>query len=225
MKILNTKFGRQAIAAALILSAMASMSLGAFATEGEDTTTLTDDVTIAGYLPPQDESIMVQGDIALHSGDVAVTDGTYGGYASPVESPIQGDIMLISAPITTLPSDTLVESRTDTTSKAPYTVQYTVKGAFGKQVLYTATQKDRVMTLSAPEDVATFRTTVGEMRKLMDNGVSTVVLMTNKATTTLNLTLLCEGQSDTTKVTLRHIGSSATLHVGLRCRRDLIVGR
>ena len=31
MKILNTKFGRQAIAAALILSAMASMSLGAFA--------------------------------------------------------------------------------------------------------------------------------------------------------------------------------------------------
>ena len=73
--------------------------------------------------------------------------------------------------------------------------------------------------------MATFRTTVGEMRKLMDNGVSTVVLMTNKATTTLNLTLLCEGQSDTTKVTLRHIGSSATLHVGLRCRRDLIVGR
>ena len=33
MKILNTKFGRQAIAAALILSAMASMSLGAFAAE------------------------------------------------------------------------------------------------------------------------------------------------------------------------------------------------
>ena len=223
MKILNTKFGRQAIAAALILSAMASMSVGAFAAEGEDTTALTDDVTIAGYLPPQDESIMIQGDIALHTGDVQVpaeTDTSFGGYASPVENPIQGDIMLISAPITTLPSDTPVE-----VTNPAYAAKYTVKGLLGKQVLYTASVKDRVLTLSAPEDVATFRTTVGEMRKLMDNGVSTVVLMTNKATTTLNLTLLCEGQSDTTKVTLRHIGSSATLNVGLRCRRDLIVGR
>lgn len=45
--------------------------------------------------------------------------------------------------------------------------------------------------------------------------------MTNKASTTLNLSLLCEGQNDTTKVSLRHLGSSAVLHVGLRCRRDL----
>ena len=85
--------------------------------------------------------------------------------------------------------------------------------------------KDQVLTLSVPEDVATFRATVGEMRKLMDNGVRTVVLTTNKASTTLNLSLLCEGQRDTTKVTLRHISSSAVLHVGLRCRRDLLVGR
>ena len=76
-----------------------------------------------------------------------------------------------------------------------------------------------------PDPLATFRATVGEMRKLMDNGVRTVVLMTNKASTTLNLSLLCEGQNDTTKVTLRHISSSAVLHVGLRCRRDLLVGR
>ena len=185
MKILKTKFGRQAIAAALILSAMASMSLGAFAAE-PSAETAADEAVVAGYLPPQDESIMTQGDIALHSSDAQTTaerDPNYGGYAAPVE------------------------------------------GLLGKQVLYTASVKDQVLTLSVPEDVATFRATVGEMRKLMDNGVRTVVLTTNKASTTLNLSLLCEGQRDTTKVTLRHIGSSAVLHVGLRCRRDLLVGR
>ena len=118
MKILNTKLARQAIAAALVLSAVAAMSVGAFAAEGDDTTALTDDVTIAGYLPPQDESVMVQDDIALHSSDVAVTDGTYGGYAPPVDNPIQGNVMMISAPIETLPSDTLVEK-----SEARYTVK------------------------------------------------------------------------------------------------------
>ena len=81
------------------------------------------------------------------------------------------------------------------------------------------------MTLSVPEDIATFRATVGEMRKLMANGINTVVLQTNKNSTTLNLSLLCEGQSDKTKIALRHFGSNAALTVGLRCRRDLIVGR
>lgn len=52
MKILNTKLARQAIAAALVLSAAAAMSVGAFAAEGEaDTAALTEDVTVAGYLP------------------------------------------------------------------------------------------------------------------------------------------------------------------------------
>lgn len=216
MKILNTKLARQAIAAALVLSAVAAMSVGAFAAEGDDTTAQTDDVTIAGYLPPQDESVMVQDDIALHSSDVAVTDGTYGGYAPPVDNPIQGNVMMISDPIETLPSDTLVEK-----SEA----RYTVKGFLGKQVLYTARQDGRVLTLSVPEDVATFRTTILDMQTLLNQGVSTVVLTTNKTSTTLNLTLLCEGQKASTKVTLRHLGDTAILNVGLRCRRDLIVGR
>lgn len=222
MKILNTKLARQAIAAALVLSAAAAMSVGAFAAEGEaDTTALTEDVTVAGYLPPQDESTMVQGDIALHSADVAVgeADPTYGGYASPVENPVQGNVMMIAE------TGDAQTSSTDTTPKAVYTARYTVKGLLGKQVLYTATQEGRVMTLSVPEDIATFRATVGEMRKLMANGIGTVVLQTNKNSTTLNLSLLCEGQSDKTKITLRHFGSNAALTVGLRCRRDLLVGR
>lgn len=222
MKILNTKLARQAIAAALVLSAAAAMSVGAFAAEGEaDTAALTEDVTVAGYLPPQDESTMVQGDIALHSADVAVgeADPTYGGYASPVENPVQGNVMMIAE------TGDAQTSSTDTTSKAVYTARYTVKGLLGKQVLYTATQEGRVMTLSVPEDIATFRATVGEMRKLMANGIGTVVLQTNKNSTTLNLSLLCEGQSDKTKITLRHFNSNATLTVGLRCRRDLLVGR
>lgn len=222
MKILNTKLARQAIAAALVLSAAAAMSVGAFAAEGEaDTAALTEDVTVAGYLPPQDESTMIQGDIALHSADVAVgeADPTYGGYASPVENPVQGNVMMIAE------TGDAQTSSTDTTSKAVYTARYTVKGLLGKQVLYTATQEGRVMTLSVPEDIATFRATVGEMRKLMANGISTVVLQTNKNSTTLNLSLLCEGQSDKTKIALRHFGSNAALTVGLRCRRDLLVGR
>lgn len=209
MRLLNKNTARRVAAAAALLTMTAAMSVGAFAADAEDT-------TVAGYLPPQSSEVMVQGDIALHS-DVPVgeVDPNYGGYASPVENPIQGNVMMISDE-TPLPSDTPVEK-----SEA----RYTVKGLLGKQVLYTASVKDQVLTLSVPEDVATFRATVGEMRKLMDNGVRTVVLMTNKASTTLNLSLLCEGQRDTTKVTLRHISSSAVLHVGLRCRRDLLVGR
>ena len=221
MKILNTKFGRQAIAAALILSAMASMSLGAFAAE-PSAETAADEAVVAGYLPPQDESIMTQGDIALHSSDAQTTaerDPNYGGYAAPVEDPIQGNVMMIAETGDAQTSESTIASN------PAYSARYTVKGLLGKQVLYTASVKDQVLTLSVPEDVATFRATVGEMRKLMDNGVRTVVLTTNKASTTLNLSLLCEGQRDTTKVTLRHIGSSAVLHVGLRCRRDLLVGR
>lgn len=78
MKILNTMLGRQAIAAALVLSLAIPMSVGAFAEEPA-AAAATDDTVVAGYLPPQDESVMLQGEIALHSGDVAVgeTDPAY----------------------------------------------------------------------------------------------------------------------------------------------------
>lgn len=199
MKLKN-KFVRTLTCAAVVLGAAAMLSVGAFAAEAD-----INDPTIAGYMPPQEE--MIQGDIALHSID----------YAAPVGNPIQGDIMLISSDLTTtLPSDTLVEK-----SEA----HYTVKGLLGKEVLYTAHKDGRVLTLSVPEDVATFRTTVQDMQTLLNQGVSTLVLTTNKTSTTLNLTLLVEGQKANTKVTLRHVGDSAFLNVGLRCRRDLIVGR
>lgn len=206
MKILNTMLGRQAIAAALVLSLAIPMSVGAFAEEPA-AAAAADDTVVAGYLPPQDESVMLQGEIALHSGDVAVgeTDPAYGGYGAPEGDPIQGDIMLISADET--------EAR------------YTVKGLLGRQVLYTARQEGRVLTLDVPDCAATFRTTIQDMKTLMKQGVSTLVLTTEKGSTTLNLSLLCEGQSDTQRVVLRQLGGSAFLTVGLRCRRDLIVGR
>ena len=210
MKILNTKFGRQAIAAALILSAMASMSLGAFAAE-PSAETAADEAVVAGYLPPQDESTMTQGDIALHSSDAqtsAERDPNYGGYAAPVEDPIQGNVMMISD-----------------AAEEKHEARYTVKGLLGKQVLYTARQEGQVLTLDAPDDNATFRATILDMQALLDQGVSTLVFKTGKTSTTLNLTLLCEGQKSGTKVTLRHLGSSARLTVGFRSRRDLIVGR
>lgn len=204
---LNKNTARRAAAAAALLTMTAAMSVGAFAA---------DDTVVAGYLPPQAESVMTQGDIALHS-DVPVgeVDPNYGGYASPVENPIQGNVMMISGE-TPLPSDTPVEK-----SEA----RYTVKGLLGKQVLYTARQEGRVLTLDVPDDNATFRTTILDMQTLMNQGVSTLVLKTDKTSTTLNLTLLCQGQKSGTRVTLRHLGSSARLTVGFRSRRDLIVGR
>lgn len=207
MRLLNKNTARRAAAAAALLTMTAAMSVGAFAA---------DDTVVAGYLPPQAESVMTQGDIALHS-DVPVgeVDPNYGGYASPVENPIQGNVMMISDE-TPLPSDTLVEK-----SEA----RYTVKGLLGKQVLYTARQEGRVLTLDAPDDNATFRTTILDMQTLMNQGVSTLVLKTGKTSTTLNLTLLCQDQKPGTRVTLRHLGSSAHLTVGFRSRRDLIVGR
>lgn len=221
MKILNTKFGRQAIAAALILSAMASMSLGAFAAE-PSAETAADEAVVAGYLPPQDESTMTQGDIALHSSDAQTTaerDPNYGGYASPVEDPIQGNVMMIAETGDAQTSESTIASN------PAYSARYTVKGLLGKQVLYTARQEGRVLTLDAPDDNATFRTTILDMQTLMNQGVSTLVLKTDKTSTTLNLTLLCQDQKPGTRVTLRHLGSSAHLTVGFRSRRDLIVGR
>ena len=204
MRLLNKKFARKTAAAALVLATAATLATGAFAAE--------DDGVVAGYMPPQE--VMVQDDVALHSADVAVgeVDPNYGGYAAPEGNPIQGNIMLISAG----DLDTQVE-------KAQ--AHYTVKGLLGKQVLYTARQEGRVLTLDAPDDNATFRTTILDMQTLMNQGVSTLVLKTGKTSTTLNLTLLCQGQKPGTRVTLRHLGSSAHLTVGFRSRRDLIVGR
>ena len=204
MRLLNKKFARKTAAAALVLATAATLATGAFAAE--------DDGVVAGYTPPQE--VMVQGDIALHSADVAVgeVDPNYGGYAAPEGNPIQGNIMLISAG----DLDTQVE-------KAQ--AHYTVKGFLGKQVLYTARQEGSVLTLDFPENVATFRATILDMQTLMNNGVSTVVLQTNKTSTTLNLTLLSDGYSANDKVVLRHIGSRACLTVKGRSRRDLLIGR
>ena len=204
MRLLNKKFARKTAAAALVLATAATLATGAFAAE--------DDGVVAGYTPPQE--VMVQGDIALHSADVAVgeVDPNYGGYAAPEGNPIQGNIMLISAG----DLDTQVE-------KAQ--AHYTVKGFLGKQVLYTARQEGSVLTLDFPENVATFRATILDMQTLMNDGVSTVVLQTNKTSTTLNLSLLCDGYSANDKVVLRHIGSRACLTVKGRSRRDLLIGR
>ena len=201
MKMLNKKFVRTLSCAAVAVCAAAMLSVGAFAAEVDST-------CVEGYLPPQEQ--MVQGDIALHSGDVAVgeTDPAYGGYGAPEGDPIQGDIMLISAD----------EAKTTE-------ARYTVKGLFGREVLYTARQKDSVLTLDVPAGSATFRTTVQDMQTLLNEGVSTLVVQTEKGSTTLNLSLLVEGQKGTDRVVLRRLGENTFLTVGLRCRRDLIVGR
>ena len=203
MKIQN-RFVRTVTGTVVVLGAAAMLSVGAFAAETAD---LADPVA-AGYLPPQEQ--MVQGDIALHSADVAIgeKDPAYAGYGAPEGDAIQGNIMLISG-------DELEAAE----------AHYTVRGLFGKQPLYTARQKDGVLTLDVPAGCATFRTTVADMQNLLNKGVSTLVVQTEKGTTTLNLSLLVEGQKGTDRVVLRRMGSTTTLSVGLRCRRDLLIGR
>lgn len=205
---LNHKFVRTVSTTAAVLGAAALLSVGAFAAEAD-----INDPVAAGYLPPQEE--MTQGEIALHSADVAIgeKDPTYGGYGAPEGDPIQGNIMLISG-------DELADAPAEKSE-----ARYTVKGLFGREVLYTARQKDRVLTLDVPADSATFRTTVQDMQTLLDQGVSTLVFQTEKGSVTLNLSLLVEGQKDTDRVVLRRLGENTFLTVGLRCRRDLIVGR
>ena len=163
MKMLNKKFVRTLSCAAVAVCAAAMLSVGAFAAEVDST-------CVEGYLPPQEQ--MVQGDIALHSADVAVgeKDPSYGGYGAPEGNPIQGNIMLISG-------DELADT-------AKTEARYTVKGLLGKQLLYTARQKDGVLTLDVPAEVATFRTTIEDMQTLQANGVKTLVLVTEKNSTT-----------------------------------------
>ena len=202
MRLLNKNTARRAAAAAALLTMTAAMSVGAFAADAED-------VTVAGYLPPQSSEVMVQGDIALHS-DVPVgeVDPNYGGYASPVENPIQGNVMMISD-----------------AAEEKHEARYTVKGLLGKQVLYTARQEGQVLTLDAPDDNATFRATILDMQALLDQGVSTLVFKTGKTSTTLNLSLLTEGYDADAKVKLHQCGSTVRLSVNGRGRRDLLIGR
>ena len=203
---LNQNRKRKIAAAAVMMAAAATLSMSAFAAE--------DDAVVAGYLPPQEQ--MVQGDIALHTGDQLVEEGTFGGYAAPEGEQIQGDIMLISA-------DIPVETAED--QKVPVAAGLTMTGLLRKQVLFTARQDGQVLTLAAPEDNTVVRGTIGDLRAQMQQGVGTLCVMTNKKTTTLNLTLMCDGYSDNTHFTLRTVGDRAYLTIGLRSRRDLLIGR
>ena len=202
---LNHKFVRTVTTTAAVLGAAAMLSVGAFAAEAD-----INDPAAAGYLPPQEQ--MVQGDIALHSADVAIgeKDPTYGGYGAPAGPAIQGNIMLIGA---------------DGAESDALKLNYSVKGLFGRQVLYTARQNGTVLTLDVPASVATFRCTMEDLTTMMNNGVNTLVFKTEKTSTTLNLSLLTEGYDADAKVKLHQCGSTVRLSVNGRGRRDLLIGR
>lgn len=52
----------------------------------------------------------------------------------------------------------------------------------------------------------------------MAQGIGTLSVVSSKNSTTLNLTLLCEGYADNARFTLRQIGSRTFLTIGGRCR-------
>ena len=104
-------------------------------------------------------------------------------------------------------------------------LNYSVKGLFGRQVLYTARQNGTVLTLDVPASVATFRCTMEDLTTMMNNGINTLVFKTEKTSTTLNLSLLTEGYDADAKVKLHQCGSTVRLSVNGRGRRDLLIGR
>lgn len=150
--------------------------------------------------------------VGAFAADVAIgeKDPTYGGYGAPEGPAIQGNIMLIGAD--GAESDTLK-------------LNYSVKGLFGRPVLYTARQNGTVLTLDVPASVATFRCTMEDLTTMMNNGVNTLVFKTEKTSTTLNLSLLTEGYDADAKVSLHQCGSTVRLSVNGRGRRDLLIGR
>ena len=204
---LNPNMSRKIAAVAMAAVAVATLSVGAFAAG--------DDGVVAGYLPPQEQ--MVQGDIALHAeeGAAPAVEQTYGGYGAPEGDPIQGDLMLIA------------EGPAETTEgeKVPVAAGLTLTGLFRKSVLFTARQDGQVLTLDAPASSAVVRGTIGDLRAQMRQGAGTLCVKTDKRTTTLNLALMCEGYADNTRFTLRTVGDHAYLTIGLRSRRDLLIGR
>ena len=199
---LNPNMSRKIAAVAMAAVAVATLSVGAFAAG--------DDGVVAGYLPPQEQ--MVQGDIALHAeeGAAPAVEESYGGYGAP-----EGDLMLIA------------EGPAETTEgeKVPVAAGLTLTGLFRKSVLFTARQDGQVLTLDAPASSAVVRGTIGDLRAQMRQGVGTLCVKTDKRTTTLNLALMCEGYADNTRFTLRTVGDHAYLTIGLRSRRDLLIGR
>ena len=134
----------------------------------------------------------------------------YGGYGAPEGPAIQGNIMLIGA---------------DGAESDALKLNYSVKGLFGRQVLYTARQNGTVLTLDVPASVATFRCTMEDLTTMMNNGINTLVFKTEKTSTTLNLSLLTEGYDADAKVKLHQCGSTVRLSVNGRGRRDLLIGR
>lgn len=75
MKMNHKNSARNLIAAAVMLAAVATLSVGAFAagdvdaaapqTGSEQTSTVPDDYVVAGYLPPMPMDQMIQGDIMM----------------------------------------------------------------------------------------------------------------------------------------------------------------
>jgi len=150
--------------------------------------------------------------VGAFAADVAIgeKDPTYGGYGAPAGPAIQGNIMLIGA---------------DGAESDALKLNYSVKGLFGRQVLYTARQNGTVLTLDVPASVATFRCTMEDLTTMMNNGINTLVFKTEKTSTTLNLSLLTEGYDADAKVKLHQCGSTVRLSVNGRGRRDLLIGR
>ena len=138
-------------------------------------------------------------------------DGVVAGYLPPQEQMVQGDIALHAAEGT---APAVEESY----------------GGYGAPE-GDPIQGDLMLIAEGPaettdaEKVPVVRGTIGDLRAQMQQGAGTLCVKTDKRTTTLNLALMCEGYADNTRFTLRTVGDHAYLTIGLRSRRDLLIGR
>lgn len=205
---LDPNMSRKIAALAMAAAAAAALSVGAFAAG--------DDGVVAGYLPPQEP------DGAGRHCPATPRRARPRRWRKATAATVPPRAIPFRATLCSLPR---VPQRRRRARKCLWLRALTLTGLFRKSVLFTARQDGQVLTLDAPASSAVVRGTIGDLRAQMQQGVGTLCVKTDKRTTTLNLALMCEGYADNTRFTLRTVGDHAYLTIGLRSRRDLLIGR
>ena len=111
--------------------------------------------------------------------------------------------------------DQLAQSAEESAAEAVYTAPlYRVVNQDGKDILHQDTRKDGVLTITVDADFASLTGKLGGIQTLKDQGVDTIVFVTNGATSTFALSDLLSQGSTGDSYTLTHDGSTVTFTLG-----------
>ena len=111
--------------------------------------------------------------------------------------------------------DQPAQSAEESAAEAVYTAPlYRVVNQDGKDILHQDTRKDGVLTITVDADFASLTGKLGGIQTLKDQGVDTIVFVTNGATSTFALSDLLSQGSTGDSYTLTHDGSTVTFTLG-----------